>query len=45
MDKGGSRNAASVSEGAQCGGPLGRAPLLGIPKDMLGLLFSGARGY
>jgi hypothetical protein len=38
-DIGGSRNGASLFEEAQCGGPLGRAPLLGNPKDMLGLLF------
>jgi hypothetical protein len=25
----------SVSEEDQCGGPLGRTPLLGTPKDML----------
>jgi len=29
MDEGGSRNGASLSEVAQCGGPRGRAPLLG----------------
>jgi hypothetical protein len=28
MDKGVSRNGTSLSEDAQCGGPLGRAPLL-----------------
>jgi hypothetical protein len=39
MDVGGSRNGASLFEEAQCGGPLGRIPLLGTPKDMLGLLF------
>jgi hypothetical protein len=39
MGVGGSRNGASLSEEAQCGGPLGRAPLLGTLKDMLGLLF------
>jgi hypothetical protein len=39
MDVGTSRNGASFSEEAQYGGPLGRAPLLGTPKDMLGLLF------
>jgi hypothetical protein len=39
MDVGGSRNGASLSEEAQCGGSLGTAPLLGTPKDMLGLLF------
>jgi hypothetical protein len=36
-DEGGSRNGASLSEEAQCGGPLGRASLLGTPKDMLRL--------
>jgi hypothetical protein len=35
MDEGGSRNAAFLSEKAQCGGPLGRAPLLGTLEDML----------
>ena len=35
MDEGGSRNGAFLSEEAQCGGPLGRAPLLGILEDML----------
>jgi hypothetical protein len=39
MDVGGSRNGVSLSEEVQCGGPLERAPLLGNPKDMLGLLF------
>jgi hypothetical protein len=39
MDVGGSRNGASLSEEVQCGGSLGRAPLLGTPKDMLRLLF------
>ena len=29
MDEGGSRNGASLSEEAQCGGPQVRAPLLG----------------
>jgi hypothetical protein len=29
MDKGGSRNGASLSEVAHCGGPQGRPPLLG----------------
>jgi len=28
MDEGGSRNGASLSEEAQCGGPRGKAPLL-----------------
>jgi hypothetical protein len=44
-DPGGSGKGVSLFEEAQCGGPLGRAPLLGISKDMLGLLFLGARGY
>jgi hypothetical protein len=35
MDEGGSMDGASLSEIAQCGWPLGRAPLLGTPKDML----------
>jgi hypothetical protein len=35
MDKGGSRIGATFSEEAQCGGPLGRAPVLETPKDML----------
>jgi hypothetical protein len=35
MDEGGSRNGAFLSEQAQCGGPLGRAPLLGTLEDML----------
>jgi hypothetical protein len=39
MYVGGSRNVTSVSEEAQYSGPLGRAPLLGTPKDMLGLPF------
>jgi hypothetical protein len=39
MDVGGSRNGASVFEETQCGGPLGRAHLLGTAKDMLGVLF------
>ena len=34
MDEGGSRNGAFLSEKAQCRGPLGRAPLLGILEDM-----------
>jgi hypothetical protein len=29
MDEGGSRNGAPLSEEAHCGGPRGRAPLLG----------------
>jgi len=35
MDGGGSRNGAFLSEEIQCGGPLGRAPLLGNLEDML----------
>jgi len=35
MDEGCSRNGAFLSEEAQCGGPLGRAPLLGTLEDML----------
>ena len=35
MDEGGSRNGAFLSEEAQCGGPLGSAPLLGSLEDML----------
>jgi len=35
MDKGGSRNGAFISEQAQCGGSLVRAPLLGTLEDML----------
>jgi len=35
MDERGSRNGAILSEEAQCGGPLGRAPLLGTLEDML----------
>jgi hypothetical protein len=35
MDEGGSSNGASLSKEAQCGRPLGRASLLGTPKDML----------
>jgi len=35
MDEGGSRNGAFLSEEAQCGGPLGRAPLLGTLDDLL----------
>jgi hypothetical protein len=34
MNEGGSRNAAFLSEDAQCGGPLGRAPLLGTLEEM-----------
>ena len=34
MDEGGSRNGTFLSEEAQCGGPLGRAPLLGTLEDM-----------
>jgi len=35
MVEGGSRNEAFLSEEVQCGGPLGRAPLLGTLEDML----------
>ena len=35
MDEGGSRNTAFLYEEAQCGGPLGRTPLLGTLEDML----------
>ena len=35
MDEGCSRNGAFLSEEAQCGGPLGSAPLLGILESML----------
>jgi len=35
MDEGGSRNGAFLSEEAQCGGPLGRVPLLGTLEDTL----------
>jgi hypothetical protein len=35
IDEGGSRNGASLSQEAQCGGPLGRAPLLGTLGDTL----------
>ena len=35
MDGGGSRNGAFLSEEAQCGGPMGKAPLLGTLEDML----------
>jgi hypothetical protein len=35
MDEGGTRNGASLSEEAQCVGPLGRALLLGTLQDML----------
>jgi hypothetical protein len=45
MDVRDSRNGASLCEEAQCGGPLRRAPLLGIPKDMLVLLVFVARGH
>jgi hypothetical protein len=33
--KGGSRNGACLSEETHCGGPLGRAPLLGTLENML----------
>jgi len=35
MDEGGSRNGAFLSEEAQHGGSLGRAPLLGTLEDVL----------
>jgi len=35
MDEGSSRNGSSLSEEAQCRGPMGRAPLLGTLEDML----------
>jgi hypothetical protein len=35
MDEGGCRKGAFLSEEAQCGGSLGRAPLLGTLEDML----------
>ena len=35
VDEGGSRNGALLSEEAQCGGPLGRASLLGTLEDTL----------
>jgi len=35
MGEGGSKNEAFLSEEAKCGGPLGRAPLLGTLEDML----------
>jgi hypothetical protein len=35
MDEGGSRNGTFLYQEVQCGGPLGRAPLLGTLKDML----------
>ena len=35
MDEGGYRNWESLSEEAQCGGPLGRAPLLGAPDTAI----------
>jgi len=35
MDEGGSTNGVFLSEEAQCGGPLGRAPVLGTLEDML----------
>jgi len=35
MDEGGSRYGALLSEHAQCGGPLGKVPLLGTLEDML----------
>jgi len=35
MDEGGSGSGAAISEEALCGGPRGRAPLLGTLEDML----------
>jgi len=35
MDEGGTRNGAFLSEEAQCGGPLGRAPVLETLEIML----------
>jgi len=35
MGEGGSGNGVFLSEEAQCGGPLRRAPLLGTREDML----------
>jgi hypothetical protein len=35
MDEGGSRDGAFLSEEAQCGGLLGRAPLLGTLEDIV----------
>ena len=35
MDEGGSRNGAFLSVEAQCGGSLGRAPILGTLEDTL----------
>jgi len=35
MDERDSRNGTFLSEEAQCGAPLGRAPLLGTLEDML----------
>jgi len=43
MDEGGSRDGASLSEEAHCGGPQGRAPLLGtlgVLKESLGTCIS-----
>ena len=34
MDEGGSRNGGSLCEGAPCGGPLVRVPLLGTLEDV-----------
>jgi len=36
MDEGGSRNGTFLYQEVQCGETLGRAPLLGPLKDMLG---------
>jgi hypothetical protein len=35
MNEGDSRNETFLSEETKCGGPLGRAPLLGTLEDML----------
>jgi hypothetical protein len=45
MDVGGSRNGGSLSEEAHCEAPLGRAPLLGTPKDMLSKALEWASVY
>ena len=35
MEEGASTNGACLCEEAQCGGPLGRSPVLGTLEDML----------
>jgi hypothetical protein len=48
MDEGGSRNGAPLSEETQCGGPQGRAPLLGTlgyERKALGTGISLHGGY